>query len=363
MSIVRSAFDTVENIVKTAIRVMTSVAEAGLALLRGDFGAAKDALIDAGQALKDGIIKNIRNLFSLAKKIFVDLGSTLLSTAGDFVTDLLGKFGEFVTDGVSKLGSFATDAVGEITGFVTDAIGAIAGFVTDVPGELAGLVTDAIPKVVTFGTEFVDEFDSFVDDALQFIRDLPGNIADVLTSAVSGAGSFLKNLGEFGSGLVDGIVDGISNAAQGIFNALADPINSAIETVNNTLSGVSIPEISLGGFSVSTGEAGLLPGVPDQVGVPEISLGGQTLISEDAQLLSTVPEMESGGIIEDSGLVNVTSPPETVIPSDVRDLPADTGRDSDVTIENLTVHASTRREGRKAARGLKREFRQQGIDL
>lgn len=137
--------------------------------------------------------------------------------------------------------------------------GDIAGFLSTVIEKVAGWVADMVSNAVDAGTQFVSGI-------AEFLSDLPGKVASWLsgaistvvgwvkqfasnaTSAASKFGSKLRSgleaipgtLGNIGSNIVQGLVDGVTGAAGRLVDAVKGAVGDAIQGAKNLL-GIKSP--------------------------------------------------------------------------------------------------------------------------
>lgn len=156
---------------------------------------------------------------------FVTLLNPILALIGPLAASLapiLQIIGELIGQVLVPWLGFLSGALGALVGALAPVIVAIAGglvsaittaikWVGGIVGAVAELVSKAIPKIA----EFAREVAAKIGDAIQWFRDLPGMIGDV----VSGAGNWLKDTGKK---VIDGFIEGIKGAFQGVRNTLGD---------------------------------------------------------------------------------------------------------------------------------------------
>ena len=256
------------------------------------------------------------------------IGSAIRAGLVDFTNPLKGKDSEFwdmIVDGANFAATNGPDAM------VAAGKGIVEGVIEGAAGLTKGL-TGSDPSSL-----------------FSQIQSAAGELSNTVVSEVTA----------IGSGIIEGITNGISNAAESLKDAILSPINTAINVTNDALPGdINIPQIGpFGGASFSTGAAGKVPGVPNKVKVPQMGPfgGGEVNISG-----IPIPKVNTGGFIEESGLANVHEGERVIPKAQVSDRgPVETGPKTEIVIEEL--HASGRREGQQAARGLKREMRRQGV--
>lgn len=81
MAIIQIAWDQVQNIVATAIGILTALIDTALALINGDFGAAWNAIKEIPRIAFEYIVETVRNLLEVAKTILGAAWETIKSVA------------------------------------------------------------------------------------------------------------------------------------------------------------------------------------------------------------------------------------------------------------------------------------------
>lgn len=214
-----------------------------------------------------------------------------LLEAAQPVIDLLQPVAEFLGEAFGEAVSVAIDALTLALYVLTpiiDALGQLAEFLQSIPesaqqfadgfqaalqslpGAVQGLLEMVIQAVVEWASGMVERAiaagSGFVSGIGQFLMGLPGSVAGWLggvistvvgwvsqfganaTSAASQFGSKLRSgleaipgtLGNIGSNIIQGIVDGITGAAGRVKDAIADAIGNAMDFAKHIL-GISSP--------------------------------------------------------------------------------------------------------------------------
>lgn len=81
MAIIKIAWDQVQNIVATAIGILTALIDTALAIINGDFGAAWNAIKEIPRIAFEYIVTTVRNLLEVAKTILGAAWETIKSVA------------------------------------------------------------------------------------------------------------------------------------------------------------------------------------------------------------------------------------------------------------------------------------------
>ncbi|WP_436933699.1 hypothetical protein [Halovenus marina] len=267
----------------------------------------------------------------------------------------------FLSTTAPKLLGAAAEGVGNaIRGALVDFTNPLRGKNSEIWDMLADaatwLVSNSPQLFRAVGASIVN---SIIEGVKGLFAGLVGN--SVLKDEISDAGDWLVNnmgsvLGDVGGAIVDEVIDSITGIATGIKNKIRSGINTAIRSVNNFLpNSIGVPQIGpYGGNIIDTGPAGKVPGVPNEVRFPQIGPYGGGSVNIPGVPIDTLEGAETGGYIDTGGLLNVHAG-ERVVPA------AQVDDRGPAPIEGTTIHierieASSRAEGRAAARGLRDEL-------
>lgn len=140
VAIIKIAWDQVQNIVETAIGILTAVIDAALALINGDFGAAWDAISKIPEIAFDYIVRTVSNLLEVVKTILGAAWETIKSVA----STAWGAFRDTTVEIVGGLVTSIGEKIDSIVGFVTG----IPDRIRDVAGGAFDGLLDAVKRVV-----------------------------------------------------------------------------------------------------------------------------------------------------------------------------------------------------------------------
>jgi hypothetical protein len=293
----------------------------------------------AATELADATLSGVASIKTIL--IGPDGGSGVLSAMVDQATTWL-------TDSAPTLLGEAMTAVGAaIRGALIDAV------VNPLKGEdsafWSGLI-DASDWLATNAPElFVAVGDAIVNAIIESFQGLVQGLVgsddgEIMTALRDVVGEFSipndVNLGSIGTAIVDAIVSSIGGISDDITEGITAGLGGVAEGLsqvwNNTIGGTNI----LPPFEID--------------GIPRTPFNGIDFGGVE------VPSLDTGGLIEQSGLANVHAGERVIPEAQVSDRgPVSTGPQTEIVIEEL--HASGRREGQQAAKGLKQAIRHEGV--
>lgn len=171
--------------------------------------------------------------------------TTVLTAIWDVVTTVLGAIGDFfvmIWEGITTQVSDAWNAIGDFfSGGISGVVQKVGQFATDIWHT----ITDGM-------TRFANAIRDGVGNSLDFFRELPQKIGDFF----SNAGRWLLDAGKR---IIQGLIDGLKNAAGAVFNYLKELAGDAIDSVLSIF-GISSPSKVFTWIGEQLG-AGLVAGI------------------------------------------------------------------------------------------------------
>lgn len=141
----------------------------------------------------------------------------------------------------SGLGTILRGVWSLVTGLVSGAIGVVVAAVragASNVGRLFGAASDGAARLLGAMT---DGLRSAVEDGLGAVLDFLGSLGSTVRGTVSGAGSWLADVGRF---IVEGFVDGVKAMTQRIADAVLAPIRDSVDAVKGLL-GIHSPSAAM----------------------------------------------------------------------------------------------------------------------
>lgn len=178
-----------------------------------------------------------------------------------FVTELPGRIGNAIvslgtilaTNAINAWHSFLNGTVSVVTNvitFIAALPGRIGAFLAALPGILA-------TNAVNAWTSYKNATIARVNDAIAFVRTLPQRIVDILLGLVG-------RMATIGSQIIQGIINGMSSAASGIFSYISDLAAKAFNAAKAAF-GVHSPSILFKPIGFGAGQ-GIGIGFSDSIG-------------------------------------------------------------------------------------------------
>lgn len=209
-----------------------------------------------------------------------------ISDAWKNVSDFLGTsftwlhdnvFAPFF-DGLGNFLAFLGDVWNGIVGVIHNVSDVIQGIIDGIVSAFRSLVSffsDAIDNIVNFFQGMGNSIGGAIDGIIGFFQDLGSTVGDIVGNilsffgdlsngvqdAVNSVSSFVSDFINIGSEMVNGLIDGIIGAAQGVMNAIGDVVGGAINWAKSLL-GINSPSRVFRAFGSGTG-SGFVLGIYD----------------------------------------------------------------------------------------------------
>lgn len=207
------------------------------------------------------LLEFIANILGVVLAAAISTAIKLFAAITEVVAFVITGFAQLY----ENISGFVTGVVQFFTVDLPNAINALAQWFAQLPGNIAGFLSAVIANVVTWvanmASNAVSAGSSFISGIAGFMSALPGNIASWLsgaistvvgwvsqfasnaTSAASQFGSKLRSglesipgtLGNIGANIIQGLVDGVTGAADKLVGAVKGAVKGAVEGAKNLL--------------------------------------------------------------------------------------------------------------------------------
>jgi hypothetical protein len=277
-----------------------------------------------------------------------------ITAVGSIISGIIGVVGTIV----GAFGGLAT-----VVSAVTTAVSAVIAILG---GPLTVALVAAGAAIAAYETNFLG-FRDIVLGVFQSIEDAAAFLTGTGEGTlVGGVRSTLNGLAEYFNNTLDfsGLTEAFDSAIEPIQTAI-DGLISDVESLSNTLNGLSVPDLEIPSISGGGGAGG---GGEQVGGGPSIGPGGGIVGGDSSGVDPSVPSdsisrtrpsplgAATGGLIESTGVATVHSGERVVPEAQITDR-GQVEASGGMTIENLTVDANSRSEGRAAGKALKRELK------
>lgn len=286
----RDAFSGIDDVIGKLAGMFEDNLEPAAGAAESIFAAIGSGVTTFGQAVNDLVLPAIDQLSPAFTYLFeaiqnaqplleflADVFGTVLASAISVIIQLFAGLVEVVAiiingfqqmyDGIS---GFVTGVVQFFTADLPNAINALIGWFAQLPGNIAAFLSMVISSVVAWvanmAASAVSAGSQFISGIAGFLSALPGNVASWLagvistvigwvsqfaSNATSAATQFASNLinglasipgqvTSIGSNIIQGMVNGVTGAADQLISAVKGAVDDAIGAAKNLL-GIKSP--------------------------------------------------------------------------------------------------------------------------
>lgn len=248
----QGAFQAIQGVIQVVQGVLAGLGQAFVAFESGDMEGLKTAMLSVWENIKSGVANIVSGLVTVVIGI---AGGLLGGIAGimdnifGVTTGTFGNLAKQVMDTAVKLRDNVINTIGALwngfTNIVSNIYNSVVGWFQKMYDELVGHsivpdMVDAILRTITnLGTSFtglisdlytgvVDWFTKLGKDALTSITTLKDNISGL-------ASQFLSSAETLGKGVIDGMINGITNGISSLVDAARNAAQKMLDAARNAL--------------------------------------------------------------------------------------------------------------------------------
>lgn len=266
---VQSALSGIVSIFQTMIQNVQTVLSTVLPIIRDVFGGIVKAFQE-NEGKISGIVTNLAKIFS---------------AIGEVVSTVFGAIREFWAEWGDEVTALVSNAFNTIVGIISAVVEVISGIIDILAGTFTGdwqqvwegvksifsgvwnaivtLLKGVVGQIMAVFGDFFRELGASVQrgvgNVVRFFRELPGKILD----ALKGLGAEMVKVGK---SLVDGLIQGIVNLPNRLFDGLKNGISKALTNVKNFFGIRSPSRVFRDEIGAELG-AGILAGVEDSLDI------------------------------------------------------------------------------------------------
>lgn len=205
--------------------------------------------------LVDVLSQIVAEMFNKGSEMISSLANGLDQKIPEFISGALEKILGLVTTIGDNMGPFLESGIKLVSNILTGLVSAVPRIVEYIP-KLIVTVTTAIsnnlPKILEMGVKLIG---SLISGIIKAIPTLVSNVPKIIKAIVDGIKSMLSSIGEAGKrivseiweaiknsdwfqagkNIIDGIKNGVKNAALGLVNSVKDAAKTALNSVKNFL--------------------------------------------------------------------------------------------------------------------------------
>lgn len=196
-----------------------------------------------------------------------EMGTNFINTVVSFFTQLPGKILQFITSAFNNVQTWATNMVNKAREMGTNFINNVVSFFTQLPGNVLQFITSAFNNVQTWATNMANKAremgTNFINNVVSFMQQLPGKIKQYLDSAINNLKTWVTQMGQKGKEAVTELINNVISAAKDIPSKV---MSIGTDIVNGVWNGI---KNAAGWFTnkVKGFFSGIVDGVKDALGI------------------------------------------------------------------------------------------------
>lgn len=243
---------------------------------------------EAGKTFLDNAINFIKNLpekiaywlafavtkaalwvVNMAKKA-KEMGTKFITNAINAIKQLPGKIQTWLTNTINKVTTWVTNMVNKAKQMGTKFLNNVVNAIKQLPGKIQTWLTNTINKVTTWVTNMANKAKTagqqFLNNVSNMIKQVPGKVQSFLTQTISKVVSFVSQMASkarqagqqfasniksaltslpgqmasIGRNIIQGLINGIGNAAGALYNKMQSIAKSALNGAKAAL-GIKSP--------------------------------------------------------------------------------------------------------------------------
>ena len=206
---------------------------------------------------------------NMAKKA-KEMGTKFITNAINAIKQLPGKIQTWLTNTINKVTTWVTNMVNKAKQMGTKFLNNVVNAIKQLPGKIQTWLTNTINKVTTWVTNMANKAKTagqqFLNNVSNMIKQLPGKIQSFLTQTISRVTSFVSQMASkarqagqrfasniksaltslpgqmasIGRNIIQGLINGIGNAAGALYNKMQSIAKSALDGAKAAL-GIKSP--------------------------------------------------------------------------------------------------------------------------
>lgn len=274
LAVLEGVWEIIVGIIRLHIQAALNVIEITMAILRGDWGAAweaiKDLFSDAWDAIKQ-ILSGVLTVITSLLRLGWEAIKTILTGVWNTIKDIAQNRWNLVRDKIVEAFTATKNKVSDLLGNIKDAV-------TDKFNEIVGFIFGLRDRFLRGGKRIMDGLESGVTIGFNFVLD----------KIEAGVNRVLRGIAK-GLGVIKGFADAFPGS-----NPLGGAMQSAIDSLNT---GISVPRLAHGGFVAETGLAvvhkgetysGVGGGASIVIRIDTINLGGRATSADAEEFIDMV---------------------------------------------------------------------------
>ena len=196
-----------------------------------------------------------------------EMGTNFINNVVAFFTQLPGNILQFITSALQNVQAWAINMAAKAGEMGANFINNVVSFFTQLPGNVLQFITSALQNVQTWATNMATQArtmgTNFINNVVSFLTQLPGKVKGFLDSAIENVKTWVTQMGQKGKEAITELINNIVSAATSIPGKMAEIGNNIVQGVWNGITNAAswFTDQVKGFFS------GIVDGVKDALGI------------------------------------------------------------------------------------------------
>lgn len=245
-------------------------AEPVLTLISNIFGVVLASAISVAVQIFGLLVQGVTGLLQIMQGLYDFIAG--------FVTGVVTFFTVTLPTGITALITWFSQLPGQIMAFLSGLLASIGGWVASMASNAVSAGSQFVSNVVSFISSLPGQIAGFLGGVISSVASWVGQMASNAANAasqfasnlISGLQSIPGQVVSIGSQIIQGMVDGVLGAAQGLIDAVGGAVNNAIGFAKGLL-GIASPSKVFREFGQFTMQ-GMALGIDDDSDIPVQSI-------------------------------------------------------------------------------------------
>lgn len=218
-------FMLIDGIVQNLPMLAQAALQIVMALGQGLVTNGPQILMSLGQLLlqlAQYVIANVPNILNAAMQFFGMILQGIVTYGPQILATLVSLLGQLIAQVIAWAAQMLANAMSAAANFLGGLMGGLASLPGQIATFLGGIITNVLSWASSMASEAANAATNFASSLINGLSQIPGQVVQI------------------GSDIINGLVDGVTGAAQDLIDAVGGAINDAIGWAKNLL-GIASP--------------------------------------------------------------------------------------------------------------------------
>lgn len=226
--------DAWSSVVEWAMNMVNKASEMGQNFLNAIVEFFTDLPYKVGYFIGNTLANIIVWIVEMVAKA-KEMGINFLDAVVEFFTQLPGKVLQFITSALENVKTWATDMVVKAKEMGQQFLDNVVSFFTQLPGKVLGFINSTFDNVKTWVTKMVNKAKematNFINNVVDTLVALPGEVKGLLDSAIRNVATWVTDMGRKGLEAIQALINNVVEGAEAIPGKMATIGRNIVEGV------------------------------------------------------------------------------------------------------------------------------------